>query len=72
MRPQPFLARASVEGLLLGLYCFRVPDAIAKLHANNLKALGDGLAYVEEIDVAPAQVIEKCVARLGSPSDKYH
>ena len=30
------LARASVEGLLLGLYCLRVPGAIAKLNADNL------------------------------------
>jgi hypothetical protein len=65
------LARASVEGLLLGLYCLRVPGAIAKLHADNLKALGDGLAYLEEADIAPEQVIRDCVARLGSPSDKY-
>jgi hypothetical protein len=65
------LARASVEGLLLGLYCLRVPGAIAKLQADNLKALGDGLAYLEEADIAPAQMIRECVARLGSPSNKY-
>jgi hypothetical protein len=65
------LARASVEVLLLGLYCLRVPGAVAKLHADNLKALGDGLAYLEEADIAPAQVIRDCVARLGSPSNKY-
>ena len=65
------LARASVEGLFLGLYCLRVPGAIAKLHADNLKALGDGLAYLEEADIAPGQVIRECVARLGSPSSRY-
>jgi hypothetical protein len=65
------LARASVEGLLLGLYCLRVPEAIAMLHADNLKALGDGLAYLEEAEIAPAKVIRDCVARLGSPSNKY-
>ncbi|MBV9450767.1 MAG: hypothetical protein JO345_33240 [Streptosporangiaceae bacterium] len=65
------LARASVEGLLLGIYCLRVPDAIAKLHADNLKALGDGLSYIEETDLAPAQVIRECVARLGTPSGSY-
>jgi hypothetical protein len=65
------LARASVEGLFLGIYCLRVPDAIAKLHADNLKALGDGLAYIEETDLVPAQVIRECVTRLGTPSDRY-
>ncbi len=65
------LARASVEALLLGLYCLRVPDAITKLHADNLKSLIDGLAYLEETDLAPAQVIRDCVARLGEPSRKY-
>lgn len=65
------LARASVEGLLLGLYCLRVPGAIAKLHADNLKALGEGLAYIEETDLVPARVIRECVARLGTPSHRY-
>lgn len=65
------LARASVEALLLGLYCLRVPDAIAKLHADNLKSLIDGLAYLEETDIAPEQVIQDCVARIGQPSRKY-
>jgi hypothetical protein len=65
------LARASVEALLLGMYCLRVPDAIVKLYSDNLKALGDGLAYIEEADLVPEQVIRKCVARLGSPSDRY-
>jgi len=65
------LARASVEALLLGLYCLRVPDAITKLHADNLKSLIDGLAYLEETDIAPAQVIRDCVARIGQPSRMY-
>ena len=65
------LARASVEGLILGIYCLRVPDAITKLHADNLKALGDGLAYIEETDLVPVQVIQACLARLGTPSDRY-
>jgi hypothetical protein len=65
------MARATVEVLLLGLYCLRVPGAIAKLHADNLKALADGLAYLEEADIAPEQVIRDCVARLGNPSNKY-
>jgi hypothetical protein len=65
------LARASVEALLLGLYCHRVPEAIAQLHADNIKALGDGLAYVEETGIVPAQVIRDCAARLGKPSRRY-
>ncbi len=65
------LARASVEALFLGLYCLRVPEAVTQLHADNIKALGDGLAYVEEADIVPAQVIRDCVARLGEPSRSY-
>jgi hypothetical protein len=65
------LARASVEALFLGLYCLRVPEAVAQLHADNIKALGDGLAYVEETGIVPAQVIRDCVARLGESSRRY-
>jgi len=62
------IARASVETLFLGLYCLRVPEAVAQLHAGNLKALGDGLAYFEEVGIVPERVIRECVARLGEPS----
>lgn len=65
------LARASVEALFLGLYCLRVPEAVAQLHAGNLKALGDGLAYFEEVGIVPERVIRDCVARLGQPSRRY-
>jgi hypothetical protein len=65
------LARASVETLFLGLYCLRVPGAVGQLHAGNMKALVDGLAYVEEADIVPAQVIRDCVVRLGEPSSRY-
>lgn len=65
------LARASVETLLLGLYCLRVPEAVSQLHASNLKALGDGFAYLEETDIVPAQVIRDCMARLGEPSRRH-
>jgi hypothetical protein len=61
------LARASVETLFLGLYCLRVPEAVAQLHAGNIKALSDGLAYLEELDIVPAEVIRQCAARLGEP-----
>jgi hypothetical protein len=42
------MARSGIETLLLGLYCMRVPAAVARLHAGNVKALGDNLAYLEE------------------------
>jgi len=61
------LARASVETLLLGLYCLREPKAVTQLHAANIKALGDAFAYLESIDVVPAEVIRQCAARLGDP-----
>ena len=65
------LARASVEALLLGLYCLRVPEAIAKLQADNLKSLVDGFTYLGELDFVPARVIQDCVVKIGQPSRKY-
>ena len=65
------LARASVETLLVGLYCLRIPEAIAELHAGNIKALGDTLAYVEEAGVVPVDVVRKCAEALGAPRRRY-
>ncbi|HEX6526568.1 MAG TPA: hypothetical protein VF070_42110 [Streptosporangiaceae bacterium] len=53
------MARSGVETLLLGLYCMRVPGAVARLHSGNVKALGDTLAYLEEAGIAPASVIRE-------------
>jgi hypothetical protein len=61
------LARACVETLLLGLYCLREPGAIARLHAANIKAMGDALAYFESLDIVPAEVIRQSAAKLGDP-----
>jgi hypothetical protein len=60
------MARSGVETLLLGLYCMRVPDAVARLHAGNVKALGDTLAYLEEVGIAPASVIRECARAPGA------
>ena len=65
------LARASVEMLFLGMYCLRVPEAVSQLNAGNLKALGDGFAYIEETGIVPEQVVRDCVARLGKPSRRH-
>ena len=65
------LARASVETLFVGLYCLRIPEAIAELHAGNIKALGDTLAYVEEAGVVPVDVVRKCAEALGAPRRRY-
>lgn len=65
------MARSGVETLLLGLYCMRVPDAVARLHAGNVKALGDTLAYLEEAGIAPADVIRECVRALGEPAKTH-
>jgi hypothetical protein len=65
------LARASVEALLLGLYCLRVPKTITKLQADNLKSLVDGFTYLGELDLVPARVIQDCVVKIGQPSRKY-
>jgi hypothetical protein len=65
------LARASVETLLLGLYCHRETNAVGALHAGNLKALGDALAYLEEAGIVPESVIRDCVERLGVPAQRH-
>lgn len=65
------MARSGVETLLLGLYCMRVPDAVARLHAGNVKALGDTLAYLEEAGIAPASVIRECARGLGEPAKAH-
>ncbi len=65
------LARASVETLFLGLYCRRVPEAVAQLHASNIKALSDGFGYFEDAGIVPTRVIRACAARLGEPSRKH-
>ena len=65
------MARSGVETLLLGLYCMRVPDAVARLHAGNVKALGDTLAYLEEVGIAPASVIRECAGALGEPAKAH-
>jgi len=61
------LSRACVETLLLGLYCLRDPEAVARLHAANVKALGDAFEYFEDLDIVPADVIRQCAAKLGQP-----
>jgi hypothetical protein len=65
------MARSGVETLLLGLYGMRVPDAVARLHAGNVKALGDTLAYLEEAGIAPASVIRECARALGEPAKTH-
>jgi len=65
------MARSGVETLLLGLYCMRVPGAVARLHAGNVKALGDTLAYLEEAGIAPASVIRECARALGEPAKTH-
>lgn len=65
------MARSGVETLLLGLYRMRVPGAAARLHAGNVKALGDTLAYLEEVGIAPASVIRECARALGQPAKAH-
>ena len=65
------MARYGVETLLLGLYCMRVPGAVARLHAGNVKVLGDTLAYLEKIVIAPASVIRECARVLGQPAKAH-
>lgn len=63
------LARASVETLILGLYCLHWEGVVEELTAANIKALRDALYYLAEsgTDIAPREVIDQCIAAIGEP-----
>jgi len=64
------LARASIETLIVGLYCLHRTDAVAQLQAANVKALQDMLEYLSDENVLPADVLAECILRLnlGQPA----
>jgi hypothetical protein len=65
------LARACVETLLVGLYCLRDVTAIEQLDAGALKGMADALAYLEDAEIAPAEIIRACIRRLGEPARRH-
>lgn len=64
------LARASIETLIVGLYCLHWPGAVAQLQTANLKAFEGMLEYVSDMGVVPADVMAECIRRLnmGQPA----
>ncbi|MEV6012603.1 hypothetical protein AB0M29_38165 [Streptomyces sp. NPDC051976] len=60
------LARAAVEGCLLGLYSLHVPGAVARLHAANIKAMGDILSYVVDDGLVTQSAVEQSLAAFGT------
>jgi len=63
------LARASLETLVVGLYCLHWPGAVAQLQAANLRAIEGMLEYVSDMGLIPADVLAECLRRLdlGQP-----
>jgi hypothetical protein len=59
------LARASIETLIVGLYCRYEQDAVAELQAENIRTLPLLLKFLTDMDVIPASVLEECISRLG-------
>jgi hypothetical protein len=59
------LARASIETLIVGLYCLHRPGAVAQLQAANVKALEGMLQYVSDMGLIPADVLAECIRRLN-------
>lgn len=59
------LARASIETLITGLYCLYQQDAIAELHAENLRNLPLLLKFLTDAGIIPASVLDECIRRLG-------
>ena len=65
------LARTSVERCFLAFTVCVCPRRSPSCTRGNLKAFGDGLAYLEEPGVVPERVIRECVAGLGEPSRRH-
>ena len=69
------LARASIETLLVGLWCLRNDQAVRELDAASIKALRDMLTYLTREEIFPVQasflperVLNECISRLGQPT----
>jgi hypothetical protein len=59
------LARASIETLIVGLYCLHWEGAVAQLNAANAKAMEAMLEYLSDIGLIPADVLAECIRRLN-------
>ncbi|WUH89791.1 hypothetical protein OG900_06360 [Streptomyces sp. NBC_00433] len=59
------LARAAVEGCLLGLYCLHKPDVVARLKAANIKAMGDVVGYFVDDGFVSKGAVDESLASFG-------
>ena len=59
------LARSSLEGCILGLYCLHSDDAVSELRAANIKAGGRALGFLADAGIVPKEVIDRAVAAFG-------
>jgi Family of unknown function (DUF5677) len=69
------LARASIETLIVGLWCLHNEQAVSELDAASIKALRDMLTFLSREEIFPGQasflperVLNECIARLGQPA----
>jgi len=69
------LARASIETLIVGLWCLHNDRAVRELDAASIKALRDMLTFLSREEIFPGQasflperVLNECLARLGQPA----
>jgi len=69
------LARASIETLIVGLWCLHNDRAVRELDAASIKALRDMLTFLSREEIVPGQasflperVLNECLARLGQPA----
>ncbi|WP_333771834.1 hypothetical protein [Streptomyces sp. IBSBF 2435] len=60
------LARAAVEGCLLGLYCLHKPDVVARLKAANIKAMGDVVGYFVDDGFVSKGAVDESLASFGA------
>jgi hypothetical protein len=69
------LARASIETLIVRLWCLHNERAVSELDAASIKALRDMLTFLSREEIFPGQasflperVLDECIARLGQPA----
>ncbi len=64
------LARASIEALIMGLYCLHEPNAVNELQGENIRIMPLLLEYLSDEGMIPASVLAECISRLdlGKPA----
>jgi hypothetical protein len=64
------LARASIEALIIGLYCLHEPDAVTQLEGENVRNMPLLLEFFSDAGMIPGSVLAECIKglRLGEPA----